>query len=655
MCGIVGYLGGNHFCNEIETDNILKKMSDQIYNRGPDSSGTWVDLKNKIGFAHRRLAILELSGSGHQPMKSTSGRYVLTYNGEIYNHLELRKDLNKINPLLSWNGASDTETLLACFDEWGIKDTISNLSGMFAMAVWDKELNQLSLIRDRLGEKPLYYGWQGDGANKTFIFGSELKPLKNHPQFENNIDRNSLALYMRYNYVPAPHSIYENIMKLEPGMLATITLASGSLLKEKYWDALSVAKEGLKNPFQGNEDSATDELEKILKKSISQQMLSDVPLGAFLSGGVDSSLVVALMQEESTRPVKSFTIGFDEEEFNEAEYAKKVANHIGTEHTDLYVSSKQALDIIPDLPKFYSEPFSDSSQIPTYLVSSLARKDVTVSLSGDGGDELFCGYNRYIFTSKLWKSIKSSPLALRKSLARNVNKIPNNWINNSFSALNRITPKIFNAIQLGDKFQKGINVLDSENINELYKRLISNWHDPSSIVINGVEGKTIFSKDDYSLDEFNVIQKMMYIDSVTYLPDDILTKVDRAAMAVSLETRVPFLDHKVVEFSWRLPDSMKLKNGVGKWLLREVLYRHVPRELIERPKMGFGVPIGLWLKGPLKDWAEELLDETRLHSDGLFHPSLVRKMWNEHLSGVRNWQSQLWAVLMFQAWLEDNS
>ena len=653
MCGIIGFLGGD-FTNDQLSKVILEEMSDQLVNRGPDSAGIWLDSSSKIALGHRRLAVVDLSPAGYQPMTSGSNRYVMTYNGEIYNSNEIRNELIKSRVTVNWRGHSDTETLLAGFDAWGIRETISRVTGMFAIAVWDKELEQLTLIRDRLGEKPLYYGWQGSGSNKVFLFGSELKALKKHPQFINDIDRGSLALYMRYCYVPAPHSIYKGIMKVEPGSIVTVTLQDSEHTTEKYWNALDVVRTGTESPFEGTVAEATNDLEIALRKTISQQMMADVPLGAFLSGGIDSSAVVALMQAQSSRPIKTFTIGFSEAGYNEAIFAKLVAEHLGTEHTELYVSSQDALNVIPKLPNLYCEPFADSSQIPTFLVSSLARHHVTVSLSGDGGDELFCGYNRYLFADKLWRGLSMTPASFRKLVGKSIKNLPAAGWNQVFKLLNRITPRKFNGISWGDKLQKGAEVMASNDLMSLYQQLVSNWQDPSAVVIGQGEHDQIFSTDVQLLSEVGDIQKMMAIDTISYLPDDILVKVDRAAMGVSLETRVPFLDHHIFEFASKIPLAMKLKHGVGKSILRDVLFRYVPKELIERPKMGFGIPMSDWLKGPLKEWAEELLDETRLRSQGFFYPEVVRQMWSDHLMGVHNWQSQLWAVLMFQAWLEDN-
>jgi len=653
MCGITGFLGGD-FTTSTLNESTLMDMADQLVTRGPDSSGIWLDASAKIGLAHRRLAIVELSTAGHQPMSSHSTKYTITYNGEIYNSAEIRNELTKAGLQPKWRGQSDTETLLAAFDCWGVKEAIRRVRGMFAFAVWDRESEELSLVRDRIGEKPLYFGWQGSGSKRTFVFGSELKALKRHPAFANDIDRDSLALYMKYCYVPTPFSIYEGIKKLEPGTILTVSLKQSSCRSEKYWDALDVITKGANDPFDGSKCEITNNLDTVLKKTVSQQMISDVPLGAFLSGGVDSSAIVALMQAQSLRPIKTFTIGFEEASFNEAGFAKSVAEHINTDHTELYVSSEDALNVIPKLPELYCEPFADSSQIPTFLVSALARQHVTVSLSGDGGDELFCGYNRYVFADKLWKGLNRVPLAVRTLISRSVENFPTGSWNKLFAGIDRMSPRRFNGISWGDKLQKGAQVIGSKNLNDLYMRLVSNWQDPSSVVIGVERHQNKFLIDDPLLAELDDIAKMMAVDSVSYLPDDILVKVDRAAMGVSLETRVPFLDHDVFEFAAKIPLEMKLNRGVGKSVLRDVLYKYVPKDLIERPKMGFGVPVGVWLKGPLRDWAETLLDESLLEQQGFFHVDVVRGMWSEHIAGNRNWQSQLWAVLMFQAWFIEN-
>jgi asparagine synthase (glutamine-hydrolysing) len=641
MCGFSGFLSDN-CVTASEWPMLLRRMGESISHRGPDDSGIWIDAEVGIGLVHRRLSVVDLSPAGHQPMQSNSERYVLVFNGEIYNHLDLRCKLEHI----AWRGHSDTETLLAGFDAWGIRGTIERTIGMFAIAVWDRQANILTLVRDRIGEKPLYYGWQGD----TFLFGSELKALRVHPAFQAEVDRGALCLQLRHDCIPAPYSIYKGIAKLRPGHLLTVSLQQREPNMVTYWSGAQVAASGVANVFTGSAIQAVDELETLLKDAVRQQMMADVPLGAFLSGGVDSSTVVALMQAQSTRPVKTFTIGFEEEGYNEAVHAKAVAQHLGTEHTELYVTPEQAMAVIPRLPTLYDEPFSDVSQIPTFLVSQLARQHVTVSLSGDAGDELFCGYNRYQMTAELWHKLSMLPVPVRKLFAQGITRISPQLWNRLAAAL----PRFARSANIGDKLHKGANVLTSGSAGELYHRLVSSWDDPASVVINGVEPATLLTDDVPDLPGLDQIQHMMALDMLTYLPDDILVKVDRVAMGVSLESRVPLLDHRVVEFAWCLPQSMKLRDGQTKWALRQVLYRHVPKKLIERPKMGFSVPIDSWLRGPLRDWAESLLDEERLRREGYFHPAPIRQMWAEHLSGRRNFAFSLWNVLMFQAWFEEN-
>ncbi|MGZ8941569.1 MAG: asparagine synthase (glutamine-hydrolyzing) [Methylobacter sp.] len=644
MCGFAGLLSGNRVTVS-EWPILLHRMGKSISHRGPDDSGIWLDAEVGIGLIHRRLSIVDLSPAGHQPMQSNSARYALVFNGEIYNHLDLRCEL-EIGNGIAWRGHSDTETLLAGFDAWGIQGTINRAIGMFAIAVWDRQANTLTLARDRIGEKPLYYGWQGD----TFLFGSELKALRAHPAFQGEVDRGALCLLLRHNYIPSPYSIYKGIAKLRPGCLLTVSLKQREPNVVPYWVGSQVAKSCVAQSFTYSPIQAVDELETLLKDAVRLQMMADVPLGAFLSGGVDSSTVVALMQAQSSRPVKTFTIGFEEEGYNEAVYAKAIANHLGTEHTELYVTPEQAMAVIPCLPTLYDEPFSDSSQIPTFLVSQLARQHVTVSLSGDAGDELFGGYDRYQRAAGLWCKVSMWPILLRKFMALGVTSVsPQGW-----NLLAKALPSSMRGLIIGDKLHKGANMLTSDTVEALYYRLVSHWDNPASVVIGGHEPSTLLTGDAPDLSCLDQIQRIMMMDMLTYLPDDILVKVDRAAMGVSLESRVPLLDHRVVEFAWRLPQSMKLRDGQTKWALREVLYRHVPKELIERPKMGFGVPIDSWLRGPLRDWAESLLDEERLQREGYFYPALIRQKWREHLSGQRNFAYYLWDVLMFQAWLEEN-
>ncbi|MBL4601818.1 MAG: asparagine synthase (glutamine-hydrolyzing) [Emcibacteraceae bacterium] len=642
MCGLVGVLG--RIGSQSVTNDLLVNMTDVISHRGPDDSGIWMDENTQIGLGHRRLSIVDISSAGHQPMPSNTGRFILAYNGEIYNHLDLRKEIEAIESV-NWKGHSDTETLLVGFDIWGIEETIKKSTGMFAFAVWDKVTNKLTLGRDRLGEKPLYYGWHGE----TLLFGSELKALKSHPEFNADINRDALALYLRHFYIPAPYSIYKNVKKLLPGHLLEINAQDKTETYIEYWSFKEISENHEQNLYQGNEDEAVEELEKILKKSIKQQMMADVPLGAFLSGGIDSSTVVALMQAQSERPIKTFSIGFNEEGYDEAVHARAVAEHLGTEHTELYVTSEQAMSVISKLAKLYDEPFADSSQIPTYLVSKMAKEHVTVSLSGDAGDELFCGYNRYVMTHNLWAKLSKIPRPIRSLCAFFMTLVSVKTWNN----INKIIPTKFKMANLGDKMHKAANVLTTKTVSELYKGLVSTWNKPDEIVINSKEPLTALNDPKRTPNLTNDVEKMMAIDTISYLPDDILAKVDRASMGVSLEGRIPFLNHKVVEFAWTLPLEYKLRGGITKWCLKEVLYKHVPKSIMERPKMGFGVPIDEWLRGPLKEWAEKLIDESRLKKEGFFEPKIIQKVWQEHQSGKRNWQHKIWAILMFQLWYEE--
>ncbi|TXF13340.1 asparagine synthase (glutamine-hydrolyzing) [Pelomicrobium methylotrophicum] len=652
MCGLTGFWTPDRLPERL--DVVAQRMADTLTHRGPDDAGVWVDEGVGLALGHRRLAILDLSPAGHQPMVSASGRYVIAFNGESYNHLVLRADLEKIGAGgTAWRGHSDTETLLAAFEAWGVEETLKKTVGMFAIALWDRATRTLTLARDRMGEKPLYYGW----VRGSLVFASELKAIRAFPGFDNAIERRALALFMRHNYVPAPWSIYEGIWKLPPGCY--VQFAGGVLPTggrgdiKAYWSLREVAEAGLAQPFMGTEDEAVDELDRLLRQSLSGQMIADVPLGAFLSGGVDSSTVVALMQAMSSQPVKTFTIGFHEGEYDEAQHAKAVARHLGTDHTEWYVTPQDALDVIPKLPALYDEPFADSSQIPTHLVSMLAKRHVTVALSGDGGDELFGGYNRYFWAMRLWRRLSRVPLPLRRLAAAGVRTVsPAVW-NNLFGLAAPLLPQRLRFALPGDKLHKAAGLFAARRPEEIYLRLVSHWEYPTDVVL-GVEREPPTPLTDPAawIACPDSERRMMYLDSITYLPDDILVKVDRAAMGVSLETRVPLLDHRVVAFAWRVPLSMKLRNGEGKWLLRQVLYRYVPNELIERPKMGFGVPIERWLRGPLRDWAEALLDEHRLRREGLFDPAPIRQKWAEHLSGRRNWAYHLWDVLMFQAWWE---
>jgi asparagine synthase (glutamine-hydrolysing) len=660
VCGLAGFVqasvrGSNDLIGR------LSHMTDAIAHRGPDDSGVWVDVETGVGLGHRRLSILDLSPQGHQPMVSPNGRYVIAFNGEIYNHRALRKELEcplshsssaMDEGVVSWRGHSDTEVMLAAFEYWGVEGALSHFNGMFAFALWDRQDRVLHLARDRLGEKPLYYGWMGD----AFLFGSELKAMKAHPAWQGEIDHGALALYMRHTYIPAPYSIYSGIRKLLPAHLLSIPLSAGNmetLQSRAYWSVKAVAEAGVRYPFAGNETEVVESFDGLLRNAVNLRMEADVPLGAFLSGGIDSSAVVALMQAQSLRPVKTFTIGFHEEGYDEANHAKAVAKHLGTQHTELYVTAAEAMVVIPKLPEIYDEPFADSSQIPTFLVSKMTRQHVIVALSGDGGDELFGGYNRYFWGQDIWRKIGWMPKSARGAMARGLTALPPQGWDRIFTAIEPILPLRLRANLPGDKLHKLAGVLACVSPEAMYRGLVSFW-EPESVVLGASEPPTALTDRGQWADIPDFTQRMMFLDSVSYLPDDILAKVDRAGMAVSLEARMPLLDHRVVEFAWTLPLDMKIRGGQGKWPLRQLLYKYVPRELIERPKMGFGVPIDVWLRGPLREWAENLLDESRLRKEGFFNACTVREKWNEHLAGSRNSASLIWTVLMFQAWLEEN-
>jgi asparagine synthase (glutamine-hydrolysing) len=633
-------------------------MVEAIRYRGPDDSGVWSDDSLGVAIGHARLSILDLSPEGHQPMVSASGRYIITYNGEVFNFAELSKELEAEGA--RFRGHSDTEVMLASFEHWGIEKAIGRFVGMFAFGLWDRETRQLHLIRDRLGIKPLYFGWVG----RTFRFASELKSMLVSTE-QPEIDRGALALYMRYAYVPAPRSIYRNVFKLSPGCWLTMGIdqvnSPGRFVPEpddpaaswkpiRYWSAKQVAEQGCATQYAGSDEEALEELHGLLREAVRLRMVADVPLGAFLSGGIDSSTVVALMQAQSPQPVRTFSIGFQEDEYNEAEHAKRVAQHLGTDHTELYLTAQDAMAVIPRLPVMYDEPFGDSSQIPTFLVSQLARQHVTVALSGDGGDELFAGYNRYFWGGKIWKQVSRVPMPIRRLLSRGISAVPPGLWTTLFSRLHLLLPALSNP---GHKMHRLSELLVMKNPDGMYLGLVSQWATPTSIIVDAYEPLTPVTDPRRWANVPEFIHRMMFLDLITYLPDDILTKVDRASMAVSLEARVPLLDHRVVEFAWRLPMRMKIREeGTGKWILRQLLHRYVPPDLLERPKMGFGVPIEQWLRGPLREWAEDLLDEDRLRRQGYLHPELIREKWAEHLSGKRNWPYLLWNVLMFQAWLE---
>lgn len=637
MCGIAGIWDPNGVALEV----TARAMADAVRHRGPDGDGVWVDREAGVALAHRRLAIIDLTPTGAQPMASANGRYVITFNGEIFNFQDLRGELGAAGQ--HFRGTSDTEVILEGCVRWGIDATIRRLVGMFAFALWDRDERRLHLVRDRLGIKPLYYLQRA----KRLLFGSELKALRAAPGWRPDIDRSAVVGFLRHGYVPSPLAIYQDVAKLPPGSHLTVD-AGGTATLGRYWDVRQVAAQGLavaeRTPLSAGE--AEERLDSLLREAVRLRMIADVPLGAFLSGGIDSSTVVALMQAQSTRPVKTFSIGFREAGYDESGHARAVAQHLGTDHTELIVEPRHALDTIPRIAEWYDEPFADSSQIPTFLVSELARRHVTVALSGDGGDELFAGYNRYFWGTRLWNAARSIPHPLRKGLAGAIHRAPVGL----WDGLGSILPGRFCPPQLGDKLRKVAILLAAAGPDAIYRSLVSQWDDPLDIVGDGTEPATPLWDAAMAQTVPGFMERMQLLDFMTYLPDDILTKVDRATMAVSLEGRVPLLDHRVVEFAWTLPRSLKVGGGAGKWLLKRVLGRYVPPALTERPKMGFGVPIDSWLRGPLRDWAEDLLSPAALMADGIFRVEPIRALWQAHLSGAVAGQYRLWPVLIFQAW-----
>ena len=671
MCGIAGFinLGPQSNLQQDCLRSIAGGMADAMKSRGPNDQGTWVDAAVGIGFGFRRLAIVDLSPAGHQPMVSANGRFVIVFNGEIYNHIELRKELQPLrriptastdNPqsivenVSDFRGRSDTEVLLAGIEAWGFESTLRRTVGMFAIALWDRRDRVLHLARDRMGEKPLYYGIVG----RTFLFGSELKALRAHPDFEAPIDRDALQLYMRHGCIAAPHTIYQGISKLLPG--STLTVASDGSCRElqmprPYWSVRETAVAGQIQPLRLSDSEATAQLECLLIDSISGQMMADVPVGAFLSGGVDSSTVVALMQSLHGSPIKTFSIGFNESGYDEAKYARLVARHLKTDHTELYVSAEQAQSVIPQLPRIYDEPFADSSQIPTFLVAQLAKTRVTVSLSGDGGDELFEGYSRYAYAKRLWRLMRILPGPLRNCVASTIGSHACARVVGSASFPTAILERFGIPPRLDSKLSRLNEVLRHDDVQQLYRGMMSHWTKSDAIVQGANEAYSALNDPNVIAEIPDFGRKMRLLDQIAYLPDDILTKVDRAAMSVSLESRIPLLDHRIVEFAWRLPKRLLCRDGKSKWILRQVLYKYVPPSLIDRPKMGFGIPVGMWLRGPLRNWAEGLLAESKLRNEGFLNVGLVRQRWNEHVKGDRDWQHHLWAVLMFQAWLENSA
>jgi asparagine synthase (glutamine-hydrolysing) len=649
MCGIVGF-----FTPEPTPDatQVLRRMNDSLTHRGPDAQGQWLDPAHGVALAHRRLAIVDLSAEGQQPMHSASRRYTIVFNGEIYNFQRIRAELEPLGH--RFRGHSDTEVMLAAFEEWGIGKALRRFVGMFAFGLWDAQQRELTLGRDRLGKKPLYYSL----TKGRLIFGSELKALRAFPEFDAKVDRQALALYLRHMYIPAPHSIYESAGKLEAAHFVRFAARRGSVVeieRECYWDAAQVQAQAVAHPPASTLEEATDQLDELLHDAVRLRMIADVPLGAFLSGGIDSSLIVAVMQSLSSRPVRTFTIGFNEDKYNEAHYAKAVAQHLGTDHTETYLTPKETLAVIPRLPQIYDEPFADQSQIPTALVCAMAREHVTVALSGDGGDEGFAGYTRYVQARDMYRRMSRVPSWLLRSMSRSIARVPvTGW--ESLARMARpLTLGKLRTEGVGYRMLRLADRLECSTPQQLYRHLVSYWTHPASLVINAREPGTLLTvaSEKQGLDQF--VDQMMLLDTLTYLPDDILVKVDRASMAVALEVRAPLLDHRVMEFAWGLPLALKLQDGRGKIVLRKLLSRYVPTKLFERPKTGFGVPIYRWLRGPLRDWAENLLDERRLEREGYFNPKPIRSVWQSLQTGTSDWASGgelLWGVLMFQAWLD---
>lgn len=646
MCGLTGFYEVKGEYGRQKSLGIARAMNDAIAARGPDGSGFWQDDAAPLTLCHRRLAIIDLTEEGAQPMLSPSGRYTLVYNGEIYNFLELRTQLEGLG--VAFRGRSDTEVFLAAVEAWGLNLTLQKINGMFAIVLWDKKEQVLHFVRDRLGKKPLYIGWAGSTDKRFLVFGSELKALRAHPDFTPKLNKGGLSLFMRYGYIPAPHAIYEDVWTLLPGhwlSLKTESLTGSENLESQmkpYWNLMGAAAEGQSHLRSSSSEAAlTDEFENLLRECTRERMISDVPLGAFLSGGIDSSAVVAMMQSLSAKPVKTYTIGFTEAGFNEADYAAQVARHLGTQHNELMLDGKAALDVIPSLPVFYDEPFADISAIPTYLVSKFARADVTVALSGDGGDEMLGGYNRHIQGPRLWDKLRFVPEGLRESLGRAILGInEGTW--------NKLIPFL---PQAGGRVHKAAQSLKYKDSFSMYHSWLSRWENPGDIV-EGAESPLIPLTDPalQPPESFGFAQSMMAHDALSYLPNDILVKVDRASMAVGLEARAPLLDRRVFDFVWSLPPSVKIKGGEGKWLLRQVLARHVPPALFERPKQGFSIPVAEWLRGPLRDWAESLLEEKALSGDGILKTAPIQALWAEHLEGRGNHAEKLWSVLMFQSW-----
>jgi asparagine synthase (glutamine-hydrolysing) len=656
MCGIAGFVHIGRY----DREQVAREMCARLSHRGPDDSGIWSDESAGITLGHRRLSIIDLSPLGHQPMDSPGGQFVTVYNGEIYNFGELARELSTS---VRFKGSSDTEVMLAAFEAWGIEGALSRFNGMFSIALWDRANRVLTLARDRIGEKPLYYGWIRGG----FVFASEVGALKAHPDFGAEIDRDAVALFMQHSHVPEPYSIYREIFKLMPGSHLQITLPmaaarpagfspfadSGVSAPKSFWSARNAVEAGQVNPLRLSDAEALAELEKLLIDSVKMRMISDVPLGAFLSGGIDSSTVVALMQQCASQPVKTFSIGFIDREFDEAGYARDVAARLGTEHHELYVTPEEAMGVVQKLPALYSEPFADSSQIPTYLVAEMARRSVTVALSGDGGDELFGGYNRYIWADRFWRKLGPLPGGLRGAIGALLRTLkPATW-DGVMKSMKSLLPSSLGFKYPGEKIHRFASLISRRERLEFYGELVSLWTDPLALVRGSSRLELLVERPEGRLDRHSFLEQMMFFDLIFYLPGDILAKVDRASMAHSLEGRMPLLDHRLVEFAWRLPLNQRIRAGSGKWLLRKLLEKRLPVNLIDRPKMGFSVPAHDWIRGPLKAWAEALLEPGRIRREGFLDEEMVTEKWRQHRSGERNWLACLWNVLMFQAWLEN--
>ncbi len=642
MCGIAGFYSFKADQNRQDSLEVAYRMEAAVAHRGPDGSDIWQDEVNGLTLIHRRLSVIDLSEDGAQPMHSPSGRYIITFNGEIYNYLELRRDLEAQG--IKFRGASDTEVMLAGFDHWGVEKALSKINGMFAFALWDQVEQYLHLSRDRFGKKPLYVGW----IDNALVFASELKAFHAYPNFSREINQDALAIYMKYGYVHAPYSIFQNIWQLLPASVLSLDLSSirvGENLADKmkiFWSLKDVVEEGQRNPIKKSDAIIIEEFEEKLSKCVSQRMISDVPLGAFLSGGIDSSVVVALMNQHSDEAVKTFTVGFDQVEFNEAEYAKKIATHLGTDHHEFYCSDQDALNVIPNLPIIYDEPFADESQIPTYLISALAREHVTVVLTGDGGDEILAGYDRHTKLPNLWNKIGWAPHVLRQMVCDALGLVPQEF----YQKLRSNNPRF------GSQVKRVLYLMGLKDTDSIYDSFISAWLGGDDVVLNGhLPNIPVRNKSEYP-SNLSFFDEMVYLDTLSYRSDDLMVKMDRASMAVALEGRAPLMDYELAEYSWRMPQHLKVKNGKGKWVLREILKHHIPEELYDRPKMGFCVPLNEWLQGPLKEWANDLLDPTFLKNQGLLNEGMVTDQWKNFQNEKIEYKNRrdIWAVLMFQAW-----